>query len=126
MDGVYSKIFSRTLSFPAKNFTSKFNHQDVIAPFGPFKLMQATRSEMMAIRAGAIVSESLTPPQSTVTKTTTEQTPYPELHTSRPGRESVANIKSKFQISTRVRLESASRIFNHLEQEKSDANYTQA
>ena len=103
MGGVYSKFFSHTLSFPAKNFTSKSDHQDVLAPFGPFKLMQATQPKVMAIRAGEIVSESLTPPQSTVTKTITEQTPYPELHSSWPGRESVANIKSKFLISTRVR-----------------------
>jgi hypothetical protein len=103
MGGVYSKFFPRTHTIPAKHFTSKLDQQDAFAPFGPFKLMQATRPKVMAIRAGAIVSDYLITPQSPVTKTITEQTPYPELHSSRPGRESVANMKCKFQISTRVR-----------------------
>src|SRR5262245_31824505 len=89
-DGVYSKFFPRTISTPATHFTPVLNQLDQrngFAPFGPFKLMQATQSKVMAVRAGAIVNGHLIPSQSTVTKTITEQTPYPELHSSRPGRE---------------------------------------
>ena len=94
MSGVYSKFFPRTLSIPAKYFTSTLDQQHAFAPFGPFNL---TRPKVMATRAGEIVSESLTPPQSTVTKTIAEQTPYPELHSSRIGREHVANLKQSFR-----------------------------
>ena len=100
-DGVCSKIFIRNLSSPAEKFTSQLD-QDAFAPFGPFK-MQAMLVKAMVIRAGEIVSGPLIPPQSSVTKTITQQTPYPELHSSRTSQENVANIKSKFQISTRVR-----------------------
>lgn len=99
--GVYSKFFSRNPSFPAEIFTSHLD-QDAFAPFGPFK-MQVALLKAMATRAGEIVSGYLIPPQSKVTKTITQQTPYPELHSFRDRREHVANIKSKFQISTRVR-----------------------
>jgi hypothetical protein len=99
--GVCSKIFVCNFSSPSEKSTSQLD-QDVFAPFGPFKT-KARLMKAMAIRAGEIVSGFLIPPQSFVTKTITQQMPYPELHSSRTNRESAATIKKKFQISTRVR-----------------------
>ncbi len=122
---VYPKSFvcgSYFTTVATKFFTPQST--DAFAPFGPVQ-MQSLLPKARGNRAGAIVDGSLIPAQSTVTKTITEQTPYPELFVSRFVRGQVTNNKSKFQISTRVGLDSASRIFNHLNQEKSDANYTQ-
>lgn len=106
---VYLKSFSSNHSSISKTITvhsevkSDQSNQPAFAPFG---LMQTALFKAMAIQSGAIVSGPLNPLQSNtwVTKTNTQQTPYPELHLSRISWENAANIKCKSQISTRVRL----------------------
>lgn len=113
---VYFKSISDKYSFHKKisTFTSpKFLlSQHVFAPLG---LMRIESPRAMIGQTGRIVGGFLYPPQSNnrVTKTVAEKTPYPELHSSRFNRGHVAKIKSKFDISTRVGLWSASRVFNH-------------
>ena len=86
--GVYSKAFAHN---PRASFISQ-STLNTIAPLDSAK-MQALSFNAEAGRIGATVGGSLIPSQSIVTKTTTEQTPYPELFVSLSGSGQVTDIK---------------------------------
>ena len=91
--GVYSISLSFAHNLPAssKAFISQ-STLNAIAPLDSVK-MQVLAFNAGAGRIGATAGGSLMPSRSIVTKTTTEQTPYPELFVSPCGSGQVTNTR---------------------------------